>query len=173
MRALHSGWRRLTLTPTLSRQRERGNLCAADFADPRSSDCHGVKSLAMSASDSVVHKMFDRALARRRLVRAQANFLEESGADFLLRRAADDLAERLSLVKRRFGVAVDLATPGPHAALALAGDARISFLLRAAPTAGGRGEGPHARIVADEERSPLADQSCDLIVSLLALQGVN
>ncbi len=117
--------------------------------------------------------MFDRPLARRRLARAQRAFAGDGGADFLLRRAAGDLADRLSLVKRQFGVAVDLATPGPHAAWALAGDARIGFVLRAAPTACGAGEGAYARAVVDEERSPLGDQRSDLIVSLLALQGVN
>ena len=117
--------------------------------------------------------MFDRPLARRRLARVQRAFAGDGGADFLLRRAAGDLADRLSLVKRQFGVAVDLATPGPHAAWALAGDARIGFVLRAAPTACGAGEGAYARAVVDEERSPLGDQRSDLIVSLLALQGVN
>ena len=59
---------------------------------------------------------------------------EERGADFLLRRAAAELADRLSLVKRDFAVAVDLGTPGPHAAEMLAGDRRIGFVVRAAPT---------------------------------------
>lgn len=117
--------------------------------------------------------MFDRPLARRRLARAQRAFAEDGGADFLLRRATDDLVDRLSLVKRQFGVAVDLATPGPHAARALAADPRIGFVLRAAPTACGRREGSYARAVVDEERSPLGDQRCDLVASLLALQGAN
>jgi SAM-dependent methyltransferase len=121
----------------------------------------------------IAEEMFDRPLARRRLARAQRAFAGDGGVDFLLRRAAEDLVDRLSLVKRQFGVAVDLATPGPHAARALAGDARIGFVLRAAPTACSRGEGTYARVVVDEERSPLGDQHCDLIVSLLALQGAN
>ncbi|WP_246731834.1 methyltransferase domain-containing protein [Methylocapsa sp. S129] len=121
----------------------------------------------------IAHEIFDRSLARARLERALRAFTQESGADFLLQRATGELADRLSLVKRTFGVAVDLGTPGPHAAMALAGDTRIGFVLRAAPTAEGIGEGTYARIVADEERSPLADASCDLIVSILALQGVN
>jgi SAM-dependent methyltransferase len=121
----------------------------------------------------IAHEIFDRPLARRRLERAQRAFAEEGGADFLLRRAAGELADRLSLVKRQFGVAVDLATPGPHAARALAGDSRIGFVLRAAPTAYGVGEGSYARVVVDEERSPLGDGRCDLVVSILALHGVN
>ncbi len=121
----------------------------------------------------IAPEIFDRPLARRRLLRAQRAFAAAGGADFLLRRAAGELVDRLSLVKRRFGVAVDLGTPGPHAARALAGDERVGFVLRAAPTAGAGGEGAYSRIVADEERSPLGEARCDLIVSLLALQGVN
>jgi SAM-dependent methyltransferase len=122
---------------------------------------------------SGAHAIFDRSLARARLERASRTFDPERGADFLLRRAAGELADRLLLVKRQFAVAVDLATPGPHAALGLAGDPRIGFVLRAAPTASRAGEGDYPLIVADEERSPLADASCDLIVSMLALQGAN
>ena len=102
----------------------------------------GAIKLVVSASDPpIAHQMFDRPLARRRLARAQRDFAEAGGVDFLLRRAAGDLAERLLLVKRQFGVAVDLGTPGPHAALTLAGDARIGFVLRAArpPAPGVRG----------------------------------
>jgi SAM-dependent methyltransferase len=95
------------------------------------------------------------------------------GADFLLRQAAAELADRLLLIKRNFGVAVDLGSPGPHAAWTLANDSRVEFVLRAAPIALTVGEGRFARAVVDEERSPLGDASCDLIVSLLALQGVN
>lgn len=121
----------------------------------------------------IAHEIFDRPLARERLKRALRAFAENGGADFLLQRAAGELADRLSLVKREFGVAVDLGTPGPHAARALAGDRRIGFVLRAAPTACGLGEGVYARGVVDEERSPLGDGRCDLIVSILALHGVN
>jgi SAM-dependent methyltransferase len=92
-------------------------------------------------------------------------------ADFLLRRAAGELGERLLLVNRQFAVAVDLATPGAHAAQTLARDPRIGFLARAAavPSAFGR----CAAFVGDCERLALAPQSCDLIVSLLAMQTVN
>jgi SAM-dependent methyltransferase len=122
---------------------------------------------------ATVREIFDRSLARARLERALSTFDPERGADFLLRRAAGELADRLLVVRRDFGVAVDLGTPGPHAAKALAADARIGLALRAAPTASGAGEGTYPRIVADEERSPLAEASCDLVVSVLALQGAN
>jgi SAM-dependent methyltransferase len=124
-------------------------------------------------SPPIAHEIFDRSLARRRLERALRAFIPERGVDFLLRRAADELADRLLLVKREFKIAVDLATPGPHAARTLADDSRIGFVLRAAPTASTVGEGAYPRVVVDDERSPLAEASCDLIISILALQGAN
>jgi SAM-dependent methyltransferase len=94
-----------------------------------------------------------------------------TGADFLFRRAADELGDRLVLIKREFPVAVDLSTPGRYAAEALARDERVGFLVRAAPILSSRG--PLATYVGDGERLALAPQSCDLIVSLLALHSVN
>ena len=41
--------------------------------------------------------------------------LQDGPADFLLTRAADDLAERLDAILRSFDHVLDLATPGPHA----------------------------------------------------------
>jgi SAM-dependent methyltransferase len=116
-------------------------------------------------------QIFDVSLARARLARAERAAVE--GADFLLRRAAGDLEERLSLVNRTFAVAIDLGTPGPHGAQALARDSRIAFVARAAPILPSSGASPAVAFVCDCERLPLAPQSCDLIVSLLALQGVN
>lgn len=115
--------------------------------------------------------MFDRPRARARLARALAALPSRPGADFLLTRATEELIERLSLVKRDFKLALDLATPGPHAARALRTSANVGFVARAAPVltvADGR-----ATFVADEERLPVGDGCCDLIVSLLALQSVN
>jgi SAM-dependent methyltransferase len=114
-------------------------------------------------------QIFDAPLARLRLARAAHGAFH--GADFLLRRAAEELGERLALIKREFPAAVDLATPGPHAAEALARDPRIGFLIRAAPIPTTRGAFP--TYVGDCEHLPLAPASCDLIASLLALQTVN
>ncbi len=117
------------------------------------------------------HEVFDRALANRRLDRAWAR--GASGADFLLRRAAGELEERLSLVKRRFACAADVGTPGPHAAAALAAGGQVDHVLRLAPTLRSLGAGDFLRSVGDVERLPLADGRFDLAVSLLALQTVN
>src|SRR6202012_1708679 len=59
--------------------------------------------------------IFDRALLRQRRRRAAAL----GPATFLLDRVADELAERLATVLRRFDLAVDLGTPGDAARTAL------------------------------------------------------
>ena len=118
-------------------------------------------------------KIFDRALGLSRLDRAWGRAAREGGADFLLRRAADELAERLLLVKRRFALAADLGTPGPHAAEVLASGGQVDRVVRLGPTRASLGAGDFFGAVADVERLPLADGRLDLAVSLLALQTVN
>ena len=58
-----------------------------------------------------VPQIFDRALLRQRLRRAE----RRGPATFLLERAAGDLAERLDTVKRDFAHALDFGTPGADA----------------------------------------------------------
>jgi SAM-dependent methyltransferase len=110
-------------------------------------------------------RIFDAALQRRRLDRAIVGV----PADFLLVRAAEDLEDRLALVKRDFAAAVDIGTPGPHAAAAL----RAGEVLRAAPTAASLGEGRFTGLIGEPERPPLGERSFDLAVSLLALHQVD
>ena len=117
--------------------------------------------------------LFDRSLARARLERGASMAAARAGADFLLKRATGELLERLSLIKRNFAIALDLGTPGPHAARAMSAGGNFGFVAQAAPIRAGLGGADLARLVADEERLPIADVSCDLVVSLLALQGVN
>ncbi|MFG1480183.1 methyltransferase domain-containing protein [Xanthobacter sp. V4C-4] len=112
--------------------------------------------------------VFDRALQRQRLARA-ARLGPET---FLLDRVAEDLADRLGAVKRRFATALDLGTPTDALTRALAGHPAVDRLFAAAPLARGLGaRGP--AVVADEEALPFAPASLDLVVSALALQGVN
>jgi SAM-dependent methyltransferase len=117
--------------------------------------------------------IFDRALVAARLDRAWRQAAARPGADFLLRRAADELAERLKLVKRDFAFAVDAGAPGPHAATVLAARPGGRATVRLAPTAASAGAGDFTVLVADAERLPLAEASADLIVSLLALHHIN
>lgn len=109
--------------------------------------------------------LFDTALARRRLARAQGR----GYAGFLVDRLAEDLDDRLGAVLRRFTSVLDLATPVPVAARMLAArypEAR-HLRLAARPETGG------GLIVGDPEALPLAAGSLDLAVSLLILHAVN
>ena len=109
--------------------------------------------------------LFDTALARRRLARAQGL----GYAGFLVDRLAEDLDDRLGAVLRRFTSVLDLATPVPVAARMLAArypEAR-HLRLAARPETGG------GLIVGDPEALPLAAGSLDLAVSLLSLHAVN
>ena len=117
--------------------------------------------------------LFDRALLAHRLDRALRAGSRDAGANFLLQRAADELGERLGLVSRVFARAADVGSPGPEAALALGERAGADLTLRLAPTLASAGEGGFLRAVGDFERLPLAPQSLDLVVSLLALHHAN
>ncbi|HUO54214.1 MAG TPA: methyltransferase domain-containing protein [Rhodoblastus sp.] len=110
--------------------------------------------------------IFDRALWRKRLDRA---LRAENPCDFLVGRVAEDLVFRLAPISRAFPRALDLGSPHPAAARALAAPGRV--VTRAAPvfSALGGAEG----LVADEEALPFAPQSFDLVVSALSLQFAN
>ena len=110
--------------------------------------------------------IFDRTLLRARRARAAAL----GPATFLLDRAADELAERLSAVLRRFELAADLGTPGDALRRRLAG--RVGALIAVDPSPARPANVPLA-VAADEEALPFRDGSLDLVVSALALQFVN
>ena len=118
-------------------------------------------------------QLFDRRLINRRLDRAWARAYGQAQADFLLARAAEDLRDRLSLVKRRFPLAADFGSPGPHGAAVLAAAGQVDCVIRLAPTEASRGNGDFLPAVGDLERLPVAEGRLDLAVSLLALQTVN
>lgn len=112
--------------------------------------------------------VFDHGVRRRRRARARALGVET----FLIDRAAEDLAERLSAVTRQFGVAADLFTPTPSGVDALRQSGKAQTIL--AVSAADLGAGVSVRaIIAPEEMLPLREGSLDLAVSLLALQSVN
>ena len=113
--------------------------------------------------------IFDRSLLRRRLDRA----LARGDDDFLLVRASEDLLERLATVKRSFRHVLDLGTPRPAVAAALAGALPDAEITRAAPSVRAMGSGRWRSLVADEEQQPFAPESFDLIVSIQALHAVN
>jgi SAM-dependent methyltransferase len=112
--------------------------------------------------------LFDRRLLRTRLRRAHALGL----SDFLLERVADDIAERLSAVLRRFDLAVDLGTPGDCVRRALTSSGKVGTVVSARPFAPAAATNSLA-VVADEEVLPFRDESLDLVSSALSLQFVN
>jgi SAM-dependent methyltransferase len=112
--------------------------------------------------------IFDRRLLRARQQRARSLGPET----FLLDRVAEELAERLTAVLRRFERAVDLGTPTDTVAQALAASGKVETIIAATPDAAQR-DASFPRVAADEEALPFADGSLDLVVSALALQFVN
>ena len=113
--------------------------------------------------------IFDRALVRRRRRRA----LALGPATFLIDRVADDMAERLAAVLRRFDLALDLGTPGEAVRTALSRLDSVGTVVKAdsllPPTP--RSAAPF--VAADEEALPFGDAALDLVVSALALQSAN
>ncbi len=108
--------------------------------------------------------IFDRALVRRRRRRAA----QMGAATFLLDRAAEELAERLAAVLRRFDLALDLGSAGEAVRTALGRLDSIGTIVSVSTDHRGR-----PSVVADEEALPFRDASLDLVVSALALQFVN
>jgi SAM-dependent methyltransferase len=117
-------------------------------------------------------EIFDRRLldARRR---RRALDPEAAGARFLLAAVAEELAERLSLVDRRFEYALDLAGHTGEVARAMSAGGQIETLVRLerdpALLRGFAGLG----VVADEEALPIAANTVDLVVSALSLHLTN
>jgi SAM-dependent methyltransferase len=111
--------------------------------------------------------LFDRKLLLTRRKRAMA----AGAATFLLDRVASDLIERLSAVKRRFPLALDLATPGDTVARTLSAGGQVDTVIAGEPLAELRPTG--LRVAADEEALPFANEKLDLVVSALALQWTN
>lgn len=112
--------------------------------------------------------LFDRALHRRHLRRAAAL----GPATFLLDRVANDLAERLAVVLRRFEVAADIGTPGEAVRIALERVGSVGTVVRSGTVLDHRAAPAKNFIIADEAL-PFADLSLDLAVSALALHLVN
>ncbi|HEY0311660.1 MAG TPA: methyltransferase domain-containing protein [Allosphingosinicella sp.] len=109
---------------------------------------------------------FDRTL--RRLRRDRAAMAGEE-ADYLFRRAADEMLERLDLVTRSFSRALDLGTGRGYLARRL----RDRGLEVVQADAGVRFAAASSGMQGDEDRLPFADSAFDLVVSVAALDSVN
>jgi SAM-dependent methyltransferase len=111
----------------------------------------------------------DTALALRRKLRALAT--PAVGADFLMRRAAVDLVDRLSTIARRFPAAATVFSPGGTAAQALQATGKTDSVIEVSAHASLAG--PAGALIAATETVPLPAASLDLAVSLLALHEAN
>jgi SAM-dependent methyltransferase len=108
--------------------------------------------------------IFDRLLQRRRRSRAAAL----PAANFLLDHVAGELADRISVVLRRFEVGVDFGTPGDAVRTSLRRLGAVAMIVGVDAIARGK-----PFVIADEEALPFRDASLDLVVSALALHFAN
>ena len=113
--------------------------------------------------------IFDHSLIRVRHRRA----LALGPVTFLLDRVAEDLADRLAAVLRRFALALDLATPGEAVRLALARVGSVDEVVAAGTMPRSGGTLASHFVAAADEVLPFRDAAFDLVVSALALQFVN
>lgn len=134
---------------------------------------HATMMRAMPAPTPTMD-LFDRAALRRRRDRAADGF---SRFDFLVQRAAEDIAGRIAAANRQFDVAADLGCH--HGALARAAggqgitDGKIGFLVSSDLSLPMLRHAPAPRLVADEEMLPFAHASLNLVTSILSLHAVN
>ena len=114
--------------------------------------------------------IFDRTLLAQRRDRVAAGATDH---DFLLQRAADDLADRLAVVRRRFETVVVLGAHHGVLGTRLRALGSVGHVIEtdASPAMLARCAG--LRVLADEEVLPFRDDSLDLVVSALSLQFVN
>ncbi|HEX4741483.1 MAG TPA: class I SAM-dependent methyltransferase, partial [Caulobacteraceae bacterium] len=120
--------------------------------------------LAVASAMAGPPLIFDRRLHARRLDRAGPGF---ATADFLKRRAAGDIVERLEAINRRFPLAADLGARDGTFARALAQSeaaGKIDALVQTDLSAAMLSRADGLRVVADEERLPFAPESLDLVV---------
>lgn len=122
--------------------------------------------MTQTSQKSHAPQIFDRALLRQRLNRAAR---AENPPAYLFERVAEDIAFRLSTVRRDFPRVLDLGSPMPTLAQMLAAPGRL--VVRAAPTVAL--VGPGGGLVADDEVLPFKNEAFDLVVCALNLHYVN
>jgi SAM-dependent methyltransferase len=114
--------------------------------------------------------IFDRELLVRRRDRAAHG---GGMPDFLLKRVADDISERLEIVRRTFPLALNLGAQQGLLSRRIHALQNVGTVIDAerSPCLLALCDGP--AVLVDEEALPFAAASLDLVVSALALQLVN
>lgn len=106
-----------------------------------------------------------RLIDRTALAQARARALQSGGEpDFLFRRVAEEVADRLAATLRPFPRALDLASPGEMLADVLRARPGAESVVRATAVPGEGGD-----VICDPEALPFAAESFDLVASGLAL----
>ncbi len=114
--------------------------------------------------------IFDSALLTTRRNRAAP----AAGAhDFLLTRVADDLVERLAIVRRDFPVAVDLGSHHGVLGRRIAALPNVQHLISFDPATRLLAQAPAPRVLGPLDALPFAPASLDLVVSGLSLHLVD
>ena len=114
--------------------------------------------------------IFDVSLLTARRNRAAA---AAGDHDFLLRRVADDLGERLAIVRRDFPVALDLGAHHGVLGRRIADSPNVGRLVSYDPAARLLSEAPEPRVLGRLDALPFGAASLDLVVSGLALHLVD
>lgn len=114
--------------------------------------------------------LFDRQLLARRRARFAPDYREH---DFLLRRASEDIAERLSAMTGEFPLALDLGARGGILGQAAIRTGRAGAVIHADASPAFLTADAGLKIVCDEELLPFANGSLDLVLSGLGLHLVN
>lgn len=152
----------------MQRSRTACILTLADFASKRVGLKPSNPSVQSAPMTSAIPRLFDQDALQSHAERALRSGVP---ADFLLRRAVADLEDRLAVVLRDFDDRLDLGTPLPLAAEMLAH--KPGRLTRLVPPGYPGGEGHWINIDSPLDILPLAHESLDLVVSLLALQSID
>lgn len=113
--------------------------------------------------------LFDTTLWLAHKRRALAG--KVAGSDFVMRRVADDLAERLAAVGRGFGEAATLFCQTPAAVGAMAETGKAGHIVRVECDAGFCDD--NEALIAPFETVPFEPESLELAVSLMSMQAMN
>jgi SAM-dependent methyltransferase len=116
------------------------------------------------------HRLFDRALLRKR----RARFAHEVGArENLIAYVAREIAERIEIMLRKFPLALDLGAYHGLLGRRVADLKSVGEMVYAESVLAYAELCPRPALVCDEDLLPFKDESFNLIVSGLALHRVN
>lgn len=119
---------------------------------------------------STASEIFDQQLLLRR---RQQRAVSLADHDFLPARVADDFADRLQLINRRFPVALDFEAGSGRVGRALLASGKVDRLISSDSAIQVAARLPLPRVASELTRLPFADTRFDLVATALALQLVD